>query len=107
MPETGLIELPTPITLDASVQPVNLMVAADFPHSGGMYVIGAGTGMIGMFTKNRGYRLREATLETISSEYCSSRTINKLDPNTILCGNVTEAQQALFEGDSGMEHFLE
>lgn len=97
-----MIELPTPITIDEFIQPANLTQSCQIPHLGKQEIIGAGTGMIGLITKNHGYKLHEATLETISSELCSTGTKNKLDPNTILCADVMEKQQALSEGDSGI-----
>lgn len=74
---------------------------------GGEFVLAAGTGQ---FIKDElvdDFTLRYAPLVTITSETCSSWTVNKNDPDTIICAfeNFLTGQAA-YKGDSGIQFFL-
>lgn len=101
-PKLALLELPTPITFDQYVRPVNLTNFCSIPHMGGEIVTAAGTGRTQMDESASDWRLRHAHSMTISSEFCSNQLQHKLNPNGILCGDVNRTNnQSIYDGDSG------
>lgn len=100
------MKLPKSTTLNEYIQPVKLTAICDFPHAGGVNVIGLGMGRYEVLTNvaPSDRRLRQAIFTTISSGYCSTRTNYKLDPNSIICAPI--GWQTLFKGDSGTLHLL-
>lgn len=99
----ALLELPTPITFDHYIRPVNFTDICLTPHMGGKTVTAAGTGRTKLDEKASDWRLRHAHFTTMSSEFCSSQLHYKLNPNSIICGNVDIANnQSIYNGDSGI-----
>lgn len=100
----GLIELPTPITFNEHIRPVQLSNTCGMPHLGGEDVVAAGMGRDEMDkkTERSDMRLRHANFVTKSSFFCSFQTNHRMDPNTIICANANhDTNQSVYKGDSG------